>query len=96
MRCGSSNRYELIFPRLYDEEKNQHYEVLIQKANDIWDEFTTGAKGKKKAAETAAEKEKAELAAKKASMIKKNNRKIIKINNDAQKTLEVEKAKTEE
>ena len=51
MRCGSSNKFEIIFPRLYEEEKNQQYEVFIKKANDIWDEFTTGAKGKKKAAE---------------------------------------------
>ena len=57
---GPPNNYELIFPDLYDEEKNQHYENFIKKANDIWDEFTTGAKGKKRAAEVAAEKEKAD------------------------------------
>lgn len=32
---------------MYEEEKNQQYEVYIKKANDIWDEFTTGSKGKK-------------------------------------------------
>ena len=61
MRCGSSNNYELIFPSLFEEEKNHQYEVFIKKANDIWDEFTTGAKGKKRAAEMAAEKEKADM-----------------------------------
>ena len=59
VRCGSENHYELIFPSLYDEEKNKEYETFIKKANDIWDEFTTGTKGKKRAAEIAlAEKEK--------------------------------------
>ena len=48
LRCGSGNNYEIIFPSLYEEEKNQQYEVFIKKANDIWDEFTTGAKGKKR------------------------------------------------
>lgn len=47
MRCGSGNNYEIIFPSLYEEEKNQQYEVFIKKANDLWDEFTTGSKGKK-------------------------------------------------
>ena len=65
MRCGGSNKFDLIFPRLYEEEKNQQYEIFIKKANDIWDEFTTGAKGKKRAEELAAEKQRAELAAKK-------------------------------
>ena len=58
---GPPNSYELVFPDLYDEERNKHYETFIKKANDIWDEFTTGAKGKKRAAEAAAEKEKADL-----------------------------------
>lgn len=33
--------YELIYPSSSD-ELNQVYEMLINKANDIWDEFTTG------------------------------------------------------
>jgi hypothetical protein len=37
----------LIYPSLYEEEKNLVYENYIKRANDIWDEFTTG-KGKKK------------------------------------------------
>jgi hypothetical protein len=45
---------------------------FIKKANDIWDEFTTGAKGKKRAAEMAAEKEKADLMAKKMQQMKKD------------------------
>mmetsp|Transcript_39798 Transcript_39798/g.60989 ORF Transcript_39798/g.60989 Transcript_39798/m.60989 type:complete len:125 (+) Transcript_39798:1567-1941(+) len=48
MRSGSGNNFEIIFPSLYDEEQNKKYEVYIKRANDIWDEFTTGAKGKKK------------------------------------------------
>jgi hypothetical protein len=48
IRAGSGNNYELIFPPLFDEEKNKKYEILLQKANDIWDEFTTGAKGRKR------------------------------------------------
>ena len=43
---------------MYEEEKNEHYEMLLKKANEIWDEFTTGAKGKKKELELAKEKEK--------------------------------------
>lgn len=33
--------YELIYPSA-DKVKNQMYEKLLQKSNDIWDEFTTG------------------------------------------------------
>lgn len=39
--------------------------MLLKKANDIWDEFTCGAKGKKKALELEEQSKKAELAAKK-------------------------------
>lgn len=38
--------YELIYPSS-DKQRNQKYELQIQKANEIWDEFTTG-KGKRK------------------------------------------------
>ena len=65
MKCGSTNKFDLVFPRLYDEELNEKYEIFIKKANDIWDEFTTGTKGKKRAAEMAAEKQKADLEEKK-------------------------------
>ena len=59
VRSGSDNQYELIFPSLYDEDKNEKYGIFLKKANEIWDEFTTGTKGKKRAAEiAAAEKEK--------------------------------------
>lgn len=51
IRCGGGNNYELIFPSPYHQEQNKKYEMLLSKANDNWDEFTTGAKGKKKAAE---------------------------------------------
>jgi len=33
--------YELIYPSS-DKAKNQIYEKLLQKSNDIFDEFTTG------------------------------------------------------
>ena len=52
LRIEKTNKYELIFPA-FDEEKNEHYEMLLKKANEIWDEFTTGAKGKKREAELA-------------------------------------------
>ena len=71
MKCGSENRYELIFPSLYEEEKNEKYEVFLKKANEIWDEFTTGTKGKKRAAEIAAaekEKERQEMLARKKKL----------------------------
>jgi len=38
--------YELIYPS-QNEEKNKQYESFIQKANDLWDDFTTGGKSKK-------------------------------------------------
>ena len=38
--------YELIYP-CKDEEKNKQYEAFIKKANDLWDDFTTGGKSKK-------------------------------------------------
>jgi hypothetical protein len=43
---GRMGGYELIYPSK-DEEKNKEYENFIQKANDLWDEFTTGNKNKK-------------------------------------------------
>jgi hypothetical protein len=61
MKPGASNRYDIVFPRQYNEELNKEYEVFIKKANEIYDDFTTGAKGKKRQAEMAAEKEKAEI-----------------------------------
>lgn len=74
VQAGPPNRYELIFPDLYDEDRNAHYETFIKKANDIWDEFTTGAKGKKRAAEAAAEKERAALEAKKMQQMKRDGK----------------------
>ena len=71
MKSGSENRYELIFPSLYEEEKNEKYEIFLKKANEIWDEFTTGTKGKKRAAEIAAaekEKERQEMLARKKKL----------------------------
>ena len=47
LRSGSDNGYEIIFPSMIEEEKNAQYEIYIKKANDMWDEFTTG-KSKKK------------------------------------------------
>lgn len=38
--------YELIFPSS-DENRNKDYESFIQKANDLWDDFTTGGKAKR-------------------------------------------------
>ena len=38
--------YELIYP-CQDEKRNKQYELFIQKANDLWDEFTCGSKNKK-------------------------------------------------
>lgn len=38
--------YELIYPSR-DETRNKEYEAFIQKANDLWDDFTTGGKNKK-------------------------------------------------
>jgi hypothetical protein len=36
----------LIFPSIHDIELNEKYETLLKKANDIWDDFTTGNKNK--------------------------------------------------
>ena len=38
--------YELIYPSS-DKQTNAKYELQLKKANEIWDEFTTG-KGKRK------------------------------------------------
>ena len=40
------NGYELIFPAISDQNLNEKYETQLKKANDIWDEFTTGNRGK--------------------------------------------------
>lgn len=50
LRAGEKNGYEMIFPSMMDEALNAQYETFIKKANDIWDEFTTG-KAKKKPVE---------------------------------------------
>ena len=47
LRSGSQNGYEIIFPSMCDEDINVKYEGFLKKANDIWDEFTTGNKGLK-------------------------------------------------
>jgi len=36
--------YELIFP-CEDYERNKTYEGFVKKANEMWEEFTTGHKG---------------------------------------------------
>lgn len=55
---GREGGYELIFPCQNDEKKNSLYQGFLQKANDLWDEFTTGNKSKKGAAQTKVEPEK--------------------------------------
>lgn len=37
--------YELIYPSEESPEVNSKYELFIQKANELWDDFTTGSKG---------------------------------------------------
>lgn len=34
--------YEMIFPQIYDEEKHKEYETILKKAQELWDDFTTG------------------------------------------------------
>lgn len=43
MKINEGNGLELIYPPL-EEEKEVEYEAMLKKANDIWDEFTTGKK----------------------------------------------------
>jgi hypothetical protein len=43
---GRTGGYELIFPN-ENEEDNKLYELFLQKANDLWDDFTTGSKNKR-------------------------------------------------
>ena len=38
--------YELIYPNEEDPEVNKRYELFLQKANELWDDFTTGSKHK--------------------------------------------------
>lgn len=54
--------------------------MLLKKANDNWDEFTCGAKGRRKAQEMEEQNKKAELAAKKLQRAKEK-----KFQNRAQK-----------
>jgi hypothetical protein len=39
---------ELIFPNNYDDKKQAEYSLLLKRAQEIWDEFTTGKNGRKK------------------------------------------------
>lgn len=48
---GREGGYELIYPMPGDDERssegNRKYDMYIKKANDLWDEFTTGRKSVK-------------------------------------------------
>lgn len=44
---AEDNGYELVYPSPDDSALNDKYETLIKKANDIWDDFTTGNKQKR-------------------------------------------------
>ena len=46
-RINEGSGYELIYPPLGDEEREAEFEGMQQKAQDIWDDFTTG-KGKRR------------------------------------------------
>ena len=46
MKLNDGSGYELIYPPK-EEEMEEEYEAMLKKANDMWDEFTTG-KSKKK------------------------------------------------
>lgn len=46
MKLNEGSGYELIYPPK-DEEKEEEYETMLKKANDMWDEFTTGKIKKK-------------------------------------------------
>lgn len=59
MKLNEGSGFELIYPPLGEEEKEEQYEAMIKKANDIWDEFTTG-KSKKKVDEQKVEKRKSQ------------------------------------
>ena len=41
--------YELIFPNQENDMVNKKYEQFLLKANELWDDFTTGGKNKKEA-----------------------------------------------
>ena len=42
----------MIYPSPFEEERNLKYDGILKKANEIWDEFTTGGKhGRKKVEE---------------------------------------------
>lgn len=43
MKLNEGSGYELIYPPK-EEEMEDEYEAMLQKANDMWDEFTTGKK----------------------------------------------------
>jgi len=43
IKINEGSGYELIYPPA-EEEKEEEYEGMLTKANDIWDEFTTGKK----------------------------------------------------
>jgi hypothetical protein len=54
MKINEGSGFELIYPPL-EEEKEDEYEGMVKKANEIWDEFTTG---KKKTEDQKVEKKK--------------------------------------
>ena len=41
------NGYELIYPAK-EAADNEKYEMLLKKANNLWDDFTTGNKNKRR------------------------------------------------
>jgi hypothetical protein len=48
MKINEGSGFELIYPPLGDDDLEAEYEAMLQKAQDIWDEFTTGKRDKGK------------------------------------------------
>jgi len=85
------NKYEMIFPDLNNEALNDQYEMFIKKANDIWDEFTTG-----KSRKPNAEKQQVEAQKRKELDLQKRKEKREKDRKDKEKAKEkAQKAKEE-
>lgn len=42
MIIGGGSGFELIYPYYKDDELQANYEVILERSNRIWDDFTTG------------------------------------------------------
>lgn len=76
--------FELIYPNIYNDEKQAENEMLVKKSQQVWDDFTTGknkGQGKEKKGKTP-KKKKTEKAASQEDLDEVNDNVSVKSSSD--------------